>query len=136
MIKKVKARTPNVGSRATARETTRQPSNAERPRFTFHVITQPFRVRDCQREAKAAFAEWLEEVSKLTWQQIHQAPREGWGTEQIPHEQFSAALPRAVTPDRQILSMRFGRGSRVIGYREDATFHIIFVDPNHNAYAG
>lgn len=58
------------------------------------------------------------------------------GTETISRESINPAIPRHVTPDVRILSWRFGGGARIIGYREDQVFHIVWVDPNHNVYEG
>jgi len=95
-----------------------------------------FRVSDCQPADKAAFAERLQAWGMMTWAQIMQAPREGLGTETIDRTSLQETPPNHVTPDVRLLAMRFGRGARVIGYRDDEILHIIWIDPNHKVYRG
>ncbi len=134
--KKAKARKPAAQPRFAPRETPRQSTNDLCPVFGFCYLASGFRISDCQQPAKAALADKLQELSQLTWSQIVQAPRTGMGTETIARDSVVPAIPPSVTPDVRLLSWRFGGGSRIIGYREDQVFHVVWVDPNHSVYAG
>jgi hypothetical protein len=65
-----------------------------------------------------------------------QAPREGLGTETLDRNSLDESPPDHVTPDVRLLALRFGRGARVIGYRDDEILHIIWIDPHHKVYRG
>lgn len=65
-----------------------------------------------------------------------QARREGMGTETIAHGSIIPAVPQHIPPDVRLLSWRFGEGARIIGYREDEAFQVVWVDPNHRVYRG
>ncbi len=64
------------------------------------------------------------------------APRQGLGTETIPQLGINETIPEHITPDVRILSSRFGQRARLIGYRSDEVFHIIWIDPKHKVYQG
>lgn len=134
--RKVKPRNPPTQPRIAPRETPRASTNDLRPLFGFYYLAIGFRISDCQQSDKAALADRLEELSQLTWGQIIQAPRQGMGTETIARDSIVPAIPHHVTPDVRLLSWRFGGGARIIGYREDEVFHIVWVDPNHQVYSG
>lgn len=91
---------------------------------------------DCQRDQKAQFAERLQELSELTWGEINQAPRDGLGTEKIAQYSLREAIPEHISPDVRILSFKFGRGARMIGYREERVFHVVWVDLEHDVFNG
>lgn len=133
---KLKTRKPPSQPRVASREPLTRSTNDRAPYFSFYYLAQNFRISDCQQSDKSALAERLEELSQLTWGQIMQTPRTGMGTETISQESIAPAIPQHITPDVRILSWRFGRGARIIGYREDQVFHVVWVDPNHQAYSG
>ncbi len=56
------------------------------------------------------------------------------GTETIARDSIIPAIPSYITDDIRLLSWRFGGGARMIGYREDQVFHLVWVDPNHGVY--
>ncbi|MDP9364975.1 MAG: hypothetical protein M3Q10_12250 [Chloroflexota bacterium] len=132
--KKVKPRTPPGQPHILARETPSGSTNNETPYFSFCHLQAGFRVTDCHQAQKAEFAQRLEELSRLTWNDINQAPRQGLGTETISRTSIRRPIPDHVTLDVRILSFYFGGGARMIGYRRDRVFHVLWIDPNHKVY--
>jgi hypothetical protein len=106
----------------------------QRPLFSFYHLEDGFRVSDCQARDRGDFAVRLEELSQLTWTQIILAPRQGLGAETIKRESIRVRVPSDLTRDLRIIAFRFGSGARIVGYREDRVFHVIWVDPNHRVY--
>lgn len=133
---KVKPRRPPGQEHVKSRETRPGSTNDQPPHFSLCYLMDGFRVSDCQRDDKAAFAERLQELSAMTWGQIMLAPRVGLGTEVIDQASIKRPIPPRITPEVTLLSWRFGGGARVIGYREDRLFHLLWIDPNHDAYKG
>lgn len=137
MIKRrAKPRAPQGAPHVRAREPRGESTNRLHPLFSLRHLAAGFRVSDCQRSDKAAFADRLQELAQLTWTQIMLAPRQGIGTETIDHQSVREAIPTHVTPDRTLLAIRFGDKARIIGYREDEVLHIIWIDPEHRVYPG
>lgn len=106
------------------------------PHFSFCHLAPGFGVADCQQAQKAEFAQRLQELSGLTWGDINQAPRDGFGTEKIAQGSVRPAIPSHLSPDVNLLSFQFGGGSRIIGYRDHQVFHVVWIDPNHRVYTG
>jgi hypothetical protein len=111
-----------------------RPTNHLKPHFSLYHLEDGFRVSDCQAVDKGEFAQRLQELSQLTWNQIVLAPRQGFGSETIALRSIKVAVPNHITDDRRLLAFRFGDAARIVGYREDQIFHIVWIDPNHNVY--
>lgn len=111
-----------------------RPTNHLKPHFSFYHLQDGFRISDCQAVDKGEFAQRLQELSQLTWNQIVLSPRQGLGSEKIDRESIKVAIPEHLSRDKRILAFRFGGGARIVGYREDQIFHVVWIDPNHNVY--
>jgi hypothetical protein len=128
-MKRPRTRKSPGQARIAARETPRQSTNRLRPIFSLYNLAAGFSVSDCQPNHKAEFAQRLEELSRLTWGEIVQAPRRGLGSETFAQNTIRVPIPDFVTPDVTLLSWRFGGAARIIGYRDDQVLHIVWVDP-------
>jgi hypothetical protein len=111
-------------------------TNERNPLFDLSRTVEGFAVGDCTRDEKAAFADRLQHLARMTWTQILMAGRTGAGSETIAQASLNVPIPGFVTPDRRLLTLRFGDAARIIGFREDAVLHIIWIDPHHRAYDG
>jgi hypothetical protein len=106
------------------------------PYFSLRYLSKHkhFCLTACGQEAKAAFADRMYELSQLTWSQIHLAPRHGQGYEKIRKEGIKATLPAQVTEDVTIIAFRFYGKAPMAGYRQNATFYILWFDPDFKLY--
>lgn len=85
-------------------------------------------VSQCSKEDKAAIIGILVKLSQYKWKQIATFPREQYGSEPIPRDQFSVSLPPIVTPDVEKLQVfRYSDEGRIAGFRELDIFHILVV---------
>lgn len=124
---------PDRGGRLAPHDAPREPStNHERPIFNLEHLDGDYRLSKCTVEQKAAFADALHRLSKLTWGEIQLARRQGLGHETINREQLRAKrFPPECPPDRNILVFGFGGDKhRMVGYRIDRVFSILFLDPD------
>jgi hypothetical protein len=133
---KAKDRKPPQNGRAAARKPHAGSTNHLNPHFSFYQLEAGYCVSDCQADHKAALADRLQELSQLTWGEILQAPRKGFGTETIAADSIRPRVPQLITPDVRFLSMYFGKGARLVGYRDDQVFHVVWIDPHHKVYNG
>ncbi|MFA5252136.1 MAG: hypothetical protein WC454_06095 [Phycisphaerae bacterium] len=114
------------GKYATAHESAIPPTNKLHPAFCFRYLA-PGSFPQEQRQ-KAAVANTLYKLGRLSWGEIQIAPREGVGHEIISITSLRQQPPINLSPDTAILAFRCTEGGRMIGYREDKIFYIFWFD--------
>jgi len=102
------------------------------PLFCLSLIARDFCVLDCETNEQAAFACKLRKISQMTWRELKNAPREGLGFESI-YNIDKDKIP-AVAQGKRILAFRISEIHRLIGYRDNRVFHIIWNDPRGRVY--
>lgn len=126
-----------VGKKVQVRDTGGVNTNARCPDFCFHYTQKGFTVEDCDKDAKVALISALWERSRMTWMEIMNTDHKGAGAETIPIGQLKKRLPVVVTDDvRKVYALRFGQKRRLVGFRVESVFHIVWVDPKHAVYDG
>ena len=105
------------------------------PVFDLSQLRGEYCLSACTADQKAAFADRLHLLSRMTWGEIQRAPRHGLGTETIARSALGERqYPPEATEDVPILAFRcFGHGP-MIGYRIDRRFVVLILDPNCTAY--
>ena len=93
-----------------------------------------YSLSNCEQEEKAAFADTLHKLSRVTWAQICTSHSHGIGSEIIKQECIKASIPKNITTDTNILAFRFYDKAPMVGYREDRIFHIIWLDRDYTLY--
>lgn len=113
-----------------------RPDTLQHPTFCLRHVVRPrdFSFDDRTAAEKAAVADTMYAIGKLTWAQIRGAHRHGLGGEKIEQNQLKFQLPAHITKDVTILAFRFLGKAPMLGYREGTTLHIICLDPNFRAY--
>ncbi len=86
----------------------------------------------CGVDDKLAFVERIQKLSQMTWVQIIQADRHGFGREKIAS--VRRPLPRHVTEDVTLIALRFSGLKPMVGYQSGRTFHIIWFDRDYTLY--
>jgi len=122
------------GRRLKPRDSQSTSFNKERPIFSLHHLQNSHCLSLCDRDQKAAFADALYKRSRLSWGELKQVGRHGLGYEKIYHTSMSVPIPSCVTEDVTIIAFRFNGHAPMIGYRDQATFHVVWIDPNYTAY--
>jgi hypothetical protein len=87
----------------------------------------------CDKNDKAAFAERIRQLSTMTWNDIIQAPRHGFGREQISRDQLPNP-PFGVTEDANFIALRFSGKKPMVGFQQQAMFHIVWFDGDYDLY--
>lgn len=108
--------------------------NREPPIFSFRHACKGWQIADCSTEQKASLADTIHLLSSINWQDIYNAPRQGHGSETLSQEVIDATIPTIVTPDTTLIGVRFHNRSRMVGFREGAIFHIVWLDHNMRLY--
>lgn len=126
--------TAQVGPRVTLPTyATKRPDDCH-PVFSFEYMVDTHSVETCQKDECASLALKLFKLSRLTWQQINQAPRHGLGFEIIKRDCINAPIPNIVTPEVNLVAFRFHRLAPMVGFRRDHIFFIIWLDRDFTLY--
>lgn len=110
------------------------PSDAERPVFSFHHTDAKYCVTNCQMREQADVALALHRRSEFSWRDLRQMSREALGYEKIARDAIRAAIPATFSEDEVPISFRMSDRGRLVGFRRDATFHIVWVDTKFEVY--
>lgn len=102
----------------------------ERPVFTFHhMSTTDFCVTRCQQRDQADVALALERRAQFTWGQLRQMRHQALGWEYLDRDAIRATIPAAFTEDQRPMVFRIGGDTgRMVGFRQDAVFHVVWID--------
>ena len=87
----------------------------------------------CNKNEKAAFADALYRRRKLTLAELRRTSKNGLGYELIKSP-LNVPLPPNVTPDVKIISFSYIGKAPMVGYREDRTFNVLWIDPKFRVY--
>jgi hypothetical protein len=79
------------------------------PYFSLRYLQASHCLASYEKHEKAAFANTLHELSKMTWAQINSAHRHGSGYEKIIRSSIKAAIPSHITEDVNLIAFRFSR---------------------------
>jgi hypothetical protein len=110
-------------------------TEAQHPTFSLTHIQPSYCLSNCEKQEKAAFADTLHKLSKLTWAQIRIAPKHGCGTEKIARDSIDTGIPVHVTEDVSFfLAFRFDGKKPMVGYRKDEVFHVLWLDRDMTLY--
>jgi len=76
----------------------------------------------------------LDRLSQLTWAEISKSPKHGLGYEKIAKTSIRAPIPKHIKDDIVFIAFRFYGKAPMVGYRQDAIFHILWIDRNFTLY--
>ena len=122
------------GKHVSVHATTEESPQQQPTTFSFRYMSKDYGLAQCTKDEKAALADTLYRLSQLTWSQIESSPRHGLGFEKISRNSITVAVRRHLTEDVNLIAFRFCGLAPMIGYRERAIFHIIWLDRGFNVY--
>jgi hypothetical protein len=70
----------------------------------------------------------------MTWNDIIQADRHGFGREQIAQNNIRPQIPAHVTADISLIALRFSGNKPMVGYQRNDVFHIVWFDRDYDLY--
>jgi len=131
---RLKDRGSKVGK--VLKERTEQVENPDLkpPVFSFEYLQQNYCVADCNADERSSVLSKLHTLSKLSWQQLRQAPRHGLGYEIIARNSIKAPLPRILTDEVNLIAFRAINMAPMVGFRVGRIFHILWVDRAFTLY--
>jgi hypothetical protein len=104
----------------------------EKPVFSFIYLDKNYGVDVCTGEEKLSFLQTMLTLSKCTWSTLKTAAKHGLGYEKI--DKINTSLPPQVTDDVQLIAFRFYKKAPMVGFRNNKTFHVVFLDRKFTLY--
>ncbi|WP_133140245.1 hypothetical protein [Legionella genomosp. 1] len=108
--------------------------NKLKPIFSLEHIQKNYCISNCTKDQKAAFADALRKRSQMTWNEITQAHRHGLGQEKIAQTAIKAPLPKDITPETNLIALRFDGKAAMVGRKEGRLFIIYWLDHDFSLY--
>jgi hypothetical protein len=102
--------------------------NQEPPAFCLRYVDPEYCISLCEKDDKAAFADRISRLSRMTWNDIIQADRHGFGREKITASSLRRPIPRHLTEDVTFIALRFSGKKPMVGYQSGRVFHAIWFD--------
>lgn len=109
-------------------------SNKLYPAFSFKHSQKNYSVLDIDKDDSTALIKRLNKLSQMQWCDIQSADRHGLGQEKIKKESFNVPIPNIVTPDVNLLALRYNGKKPFVGYRYGKIFYILWIDYNFSVY--
>jgi hypothetical protein len=106
----------------------------EPPVFCFRYLDKTHGLDSCDKDEKAALVSTLYKLSQLSWRELRLAPRHGVGYEIISRNSFRVPIPKHITEDVDLIAFRFSGLKPMVGYRNEAIFHIVWLDRSFEVY--
>jgi hypothetical protein len=131
---KIKKRPFQKGENIKAHEASNISPEQQPPIFSLHYICKGYCISDCTKDEKAAFADTIRKLSQCTWLQLKQSDRHKLGYEIIDKNSIRAPIPSHITEDVNIIAFRFCSLAPMVGYRDRAIFHVIWLDRAYSLY--
>ena len=106
------------------------------PIFSFEYLDNgDYCLTKCQQHEKAALADTMHRLSRVSWIDLRLAGRHGLGCEKIPRRQIRGAIPAHITDDVGFfLAFRFCAMAPMVGYRDGRIFYVLWLDRAFTLY--
>lgn len=116
------------------KEDKNKPTNDTHPIFCFRYNMDKNYTCDALTADKGfALLQKLNTWGKTTWAVIQSGNRKGVGHETISISSIKVSIPEIVKK-QTILSTRFHGNCRLLGFRENSIFHIVWIDHDLSVY--
>lgn len=109
----------------------KQSSDDENCIFRFSSCDEnKYSLHDLKKAELKKLVKFIKKTEKMNWGTIR--THKGLKYETIS----SLTPPKYLSKDVTLKSMRVDEGYRVVGYKENEYFYIVWIDPNHKVYKG
>ena len=117
-----------------------KPSNDDNDNlvFSFRDLQRDYDFEQacCDDQVRRDLLSSLRRLSRTTWDDLRTRDKKSGGSELINKSEIKASLPSFITDDyEKFIVIRFNsQNSRLIGYRQDNIFYILFIDVSLTLY--
>lgn len=101
----------------------------KRPSICFYHFSESHKgLEDASHDFLVRMIRQFKIMASMTWEQIY--AHKGLGWDEVPSHAMKWRIPTALT--RETLNhIKISKRGRIWGYRERDTFHVVWLDPNH-----
>ncbi|WP_291779170.1 hypothetical protein [Luteibacter sp.] len=131
---KIKGNRQDAGGRIAPKQSASKPASLNYPVFCLRHLQNGHDLSDCEDADQRQLIAKLRHLSKMDWSQIEQAPRHGSGKENISRTSIKKEIPRIVTEDVKLWSLRFSGMKAMVGFRSGDIFHLLWLDHDFSVY--
>ena len=132
--KRIKVRKEKGKRIATPSQTWGTSPEQQKPIFSLIYLQKDYSLSACTRNEKAAFADTLQRLSQITWNEISSSSRHGAGYERIRRNAIRSGIPPHLQADVNFIAFRFFGKAPMVGYRDENIFHILWIDRTFSLY--
>ena len=104
------------------------------PVFCLQHLQNNYNIDACDNNQRTALLKKLHNLCQSTWKQIFNNHRQALGFEKLEWNAIKAPIPNYVTEDAEFICFRFHGDGRMVGYKEDRIFHILWLDGSCRLY--
>jgi hypothetical protein len=104
------------------------------PIFCLKHLQKKYSIHDCNNDEKIGFIEKLHQLSQMKWTEIQLSGKHNSGSEKINQKSVNVPLPTFITPNINLLALRFHGKKAMVGYRSGYIFHILYLDTKFTVY--
>lgn len=108
----------------------------EHPIFCLKYLRNGYQVDDCDEETKGQVLRRLGIAAQQTWSGLLSRHHTSGGFERIPTDGFRGGLPSEFQSEDKAYVLRLTKRGRIVGFRKDQIFFIVWLDQLHNLYKG
>jgi hypothetical protein len=101
------------------------------PKFSLIHVHSKYCLSACSVAEKAAIITLLHDLSKITWGQIWQTRKQGFGAEPLPDKHYKKMPQELKDKSNKYIIFRFSPVGRLIGFHEHDTLHVVWLDRRH-----
>jgi hypothetical protein len=94
------------------------PKEKEHLTFSLRYLRPSHCISNCNTAEKAALVEKIRILTTMSWMAIGMEQKHGLGYEKIPQSQLKVAMPAHLTPEENILALRFSGLKPMLGYKD------------------
>ena len=132
-----------IKDRARRKKLSQQPvsspsiiSTIDYPIFCLHYIANnKYSLANCTRDERAACMNTMRILSQFSWQYIESNHVKGC---HIIKNKDSISVtkpePSPMSPELPVIAFEFGDNKKMVGYRRECVFHIIWLDRDFSLY--
>ena len=138
---RVKIKQPNINSskKVGVKQSSSRSTQSEKPVFSFEFMQGGNHcIEGCHAHNLGNSYNVLKSIwdlGCLTWSDISSAPRHGLGYEKISRGAIQVPIPRSITDDVTFLAFRCIGKAPMVGFRDGATFYVVWIDFDFSVYS-
>jgi hypothetical protein len=133
-VSRLRVPNPNEGKKLKSPSAQPESILPQSPFFCLRHLVNGWNLESCTNDDLVALVKKIHKLCTMNWEQIYKSDRHHFGCEKISRDAIKAGIPGHITPDVQLWAFRFCGLKPMVGYRENRTFRIVWLDSKMKLY--